>query len=508
MLDQLPDDNAVVRSPMAAATDRRQRERRAEDRAAYSAPAQPGSQPSGAPPGAQQQQEETTTAPATDRRKPAAAPPASSGSAATNADGKSASAATPAKDEPPAASSSGAAGSDKGAKPAGTADGKQDGKADDKQDDKDAQAKKPTSHRTKIIRAVAIAAVVLIGIGYGIHKWSYSRVHETTDDAQVAGDIVPVIPRVSGYVARVYITDNQFVHEGDTLFVLDPRDYQIRYEQAKADLLAAVAAGKKGSGQQALDAARAQRTALNANVDAAQATADRAQRDYERYRILAAKQIVSQQQLDQAEQAYRSAVAVLAASNSQAAAGSDNATGAGFQLQSADYRVVSAQAAVDSAKLQLTYTIVRAAADGRIGKRSLEPGQFVQPGQQLCAITMAGPSHLWVVANMKETQVHNIRVGQHVSVSVDAFGGHDIDGRVNSFQDATGAQFTLLPPDNSTGNFTKIVQRIPVKITLDSVRYAGEQVSPGMNVTVAIDTPKDSSRTARPDSTVASSAPD
>jgi len=452
---------------MAAATDRRQGERRAEDRAAYAAPAAPSGQAPAAQP----------SAPPPDGRPQNGTKSGANGSAPSSADGKAPGKGDAAKGD------------------AGTGDGN---------GGKDEPAKKPTSQRTKIIRIVAISAVVLIGLVWGVRRWMYSRVHESTDDAQVAGDIVPVIPRVTGYIAKVYITDNQYVRQGDTLFVLDPRDYQIRLEQAKADLLAAVAAGKKGSGQQALDAARAQRTALDANVEAARATADRAQRDYERYRILAAKQIISQQQLDGAEQAYRSAVAGLAATNSQAAAGSDNATGAGFQLQSADYRVVSAKAAVDSATLQLSYTVVRAAADGRIGKRSLEPGQFVQPGQQLCAITMAGPSHLWVVANMKETQVHNIRVGQHVSVSVDAFGGHTVDGRVNSFQDATGAQFTLLPPDNATGNFTKIVQRIPVKITLDSVRYAGKQISPGMNVTVAIDTPKDSSRAPRADSTVAS----
>jgi membrane fusion protein, multidrug efflux system len=339
--------------------------------------------------------------------------------------------------------------------------------------------------RTWVTRGV-IAVLVIIGLIWGVSKFIYSQSHETTDDAQLAGHVVPVIPKVAGYIERVYVTDNQPIRAGDTLLVLDPRDYTVALDQAQANLRGALSAGRGGSAAQAIKAAQAQHAALTADIAVAQANFDRAERDVARYRELAAKNIVSQQQLDQAIAADKAAAAQLAASEAQAVSGGANVAGANFEEANADFRVTSLKAALANAQLQLNYTILTAPVNGYISKKSAEIGQYVQAGQQVMAIVESDTA--WVVANMKETQMRNVRVGQAVEVSVDAFHGKPLTGRVQSIQDATGATFALLPPDNATGNFTKIVQRVPVKIALDSTHWGGRPLSPGLSVEVSIDT--------------------
>jgi membrane fusion protein, multidrug efflux system len=347
-----------------------------------------------------------------------------------------------------------------------------------------APEEKPTI-RTWITRAV-IAVLVIVGLIWGVNKFIYSQSHETTDDAQLAGHVVPVIFKVPGYIERVYVNDNQHVKIGDTLVILDPRDYTVGLDQAQANLRAALASGRRGTAAQAIKAAQAQQAALTADIAVAQANFDRAERDVARFRDLAAKNIVSDQQLDQAVAADKAAAAQLAAAQAQAAGSGANVAGAGFEEANADYRVSGLDAAVETARLQLAYTVLTAPVNGYISKKSAEIGQYVQAGQQIMAIVQNDTS--WVIANMKETQLRDIRVGQPVEVSVDAFKGKALQGRVQSIQDATGATFALLPPDNATGNFTKIVQRVPVKIVLDSTQWNGRPLSPGLSVEVAINT--------------------
>jgi membrane fusion protein (multidrug efflux system) len=339
--------------------------------------------------------------------------------------------------------------------------------------------------RTLVTRGVLIV-LVIIGLIWGVKKFIYAQNHETTDDAQLAGHVVPVIPKVAGYVQRVYVADNQSVNVGDTLVVLDPRDYTVALDQAQANLRAALASGRGGSAAQVIKAAQAQHAALTADIAVAQANFDRAERDVARYRDLAAKKIVSDQQLDQAIAADKAAAAQLAASEAQAASGGANVAGAGFEEANADFRVSGLQAAVANARLQLAYTVLTSAAKGYISKKSVEIGQYVQAGQQVMAVVETDTA--WVIANMKETQLRDIKVGQSAEVTVDAFRGKPLSGRVQSIQDATGATFALLPPDNATGNFTKIVQRVPVKIALDSTQWNGRPLSPGLSVEVSIDT--------------------
>lgn len=339
--------------------------------------------------------------------------------------------------------------------------------------------------RTLVTRGV-IVVLVIIGLIWGVNKFIYSRTHETTDDAQLAGHVMPVIPKVAGYVQRVYVADNQPINIGDTLVVLDPRDYTVALDESQANLRAALASGRGGTAAQAIKAAQAQHAALTADIAVAQANFDRAERDVARFRELAAKNIVSDQQLDQAIAADRAAAAQLAAAQAQAASGGANVAGAGFEEANADFRVSSLQSAVANARLQLAYTVLTAPVKGYISKKSVEIGQYVQAGQQVMAVVESDTS--WVIANMKETQLRDIKVGQSVEVTVDAFRGKPLTGHVQSIQDATGATFALLPPDNATGNFTKIVQRVPVKIALDSTHWNGRPLSPGLSVEVAIDT--------------------
>jgi membrane fusion protein, multidrug efflux system len=339
--------------------------------------------------------------------------------------------------------------------------------------------------RTWVTRGL-IAVLVIVGLIWGVNKFIYSQSHETTDDAQLAGHVVPVIPKVAGYIERVYVRDNQAVKVGDTLVVLDPRDYTVALDQAQANLRAALAAGRRGSAASAIKVAEAQHAATTADIAVAQANFDRAERDVARFRELAAKNIVSDQQLDQAIAADKGAAAQLAAAEAQAASAGANVAGAGYQEANADYRVSGFEAAVATARLQLDYTVLTAPVNGFISRKSAEIGQYVQAGQQLMAIVETDTA--WVIANMKETQLRDIKVGQSVEITVDAFRGPPLKGTVQSLQDATGATFALLPPDNATGNFTKIVQRVPVKIALDSTQYKGRPLSPGLSVEVSIDT--------------------
>jgi len=324
--------------------------------------------------------------------------------------------------------------------------------------------KKKFPVRNAILLVVAAAA-----LGFGIPNLWYRHNHETTDDAQVEGHILPVIPRVGGYVEKVYVVDEQAVKAGDTLFTLDRRELEIRARQAEAELLAAEAAAKNGVAGAGVNVAETQKSVARSNLD-------KARKDLDRVRELNRKDIASKSQLDAAEAAYQAA-------SEQARSSVFGVEGANAQIRAADARLEAASAAVDAAHLQLSYAVVTAATDGHIAKKNLEPGQWVSAGQPVLSIVDDAP--VWVVANLKETQLEKLRPGQAVEVEVDAFPGHPVKGEVESMQYATGSRFSLLPPDNASGNFTKVVQRVPVKIRLDNSGHL--PLRPGMSVSVSID---------------------
>jgi len=333
-------------------------------------------------------------------------------------------------------------------------------------------------------RKVILALVVLIAGSIAGHKWWYLRDHVTTDDAQLEAHVLPVVPRVSGFVKHVYVEDEQAVHAGDTLFTLDPSELEIKVMQSESDFQAALAAAHGGVAGAGLQQAESQKIAAVANLAAAQADLDRATKNVNRIRDLAQKDIASKAQLDEAEGAFQAAQARLQGATQQVQGSGFGAVGASAQIRLADARVLAARAALNAAKLQLSYTVVIASQDGHIAKKNLEVGQLLSPNQPVMSIVM--DKRIWVVANLKETQMENVVVGLPVVIDIDAISGRSFQGKVRSIQYATGSRFSLLPPDNASGNFTKVVQRIPVRIDLDSAEVQGAHLVPGMSVSVAI----------------------
>jgi membrane fusion protein, multidrug efflux system len=335
-----------------------------------------------------------------------------------------------------------------------------------------------------------IAVVVLAVLAWGVQKWMYARVHESTDDAQVEGHIIPVLAKVGGYVNGVLVEDNDSVHAGDTLVRIDDAEYKVHLAQADADLAAARAAAgtnqSTGQAQAAVATATSQSAALEAQIAAARANEEKALSDLERMRELADKKMVSQQQLDAARAAASAATANLQAVERQAAAGGSGVVNARAGVRVAQARLEAAQAASQNAALQLSYTTVTAPVSGAVSKKMVELGQLVQPGQQMMSVV--SDTGTWVTANFKETQLSNMRAGQPVEVEVDAYGGCEATGTVQSLSAATGAKFALLPPDNATGNFTKVVQRVPVRISITKGCGADRPLRPGMSVTAHVQT--------------------
>jgi membrane fusion protein (multidrug efflux system) len=303
--------------------------------------------------------------------------------------------------------------------------------------------------------------VLLALVALGARNWVYGFSHVSTDDAQVDGHIVPILPKVGGFVTEVRVDENQRVKAVDTLVMLDDRDYRARLAQADADLAVALTGVSN----------RVRVGQAEAEVEQAQANALKARADLERLRPLAEQDIVSKQQLDAAEAAARAADAGLAAA--QAA------------LVGADARVGAARAARDQAALNLSYTRITSPASGVVSKKSVELGQLVQAGQPLMSVVPL--EDVWLTANLKETQVADVKAGDPVDFTVDAYPGLHFRGHVESLSPATGARFSLLPPDNATGNFTKVVQRLPVRIRPDKVD-AVHPLRPGMSVVVTIQT--------------------
>jgi len=340
------------------------------------------------------------------------------------------------------------------------------------------------ARRRRLILWTIGAAVALVAAVAAIRAWSYRQTHESTDDAQIDGHIVPVLARVGGYVSAVAIEDNATVAAGALLVRIDSTEYVVRLAQSDADVAASAAA--VGQAEAALEAASQQRAVVQSQVEAARAAADRTRADLARATELAATQVVSRQQLDAAQAAKDGAEAGLQGAQRQAGAAGAAIAVAQAGVRAAAARLESIRAARHNVALQLSYTRVVAPIGGVIAKRTVEVGQLLQPGQPLLAIV--ADSATWVTANFKETQLEDVRAGQKVALDVDAYPGCHPTGTVESVSPATGARFALLPPDNATGNFTKVVQRVPVRIHVDAACGPTQPLRPGLSVVVHIAT--------------------
>src|SRR5262245_1582682 len=391
----------------------------------------------------------------------------------------------------------------------------------------------------------AILGVLVLAVIGGALWWWMTQGRESTDDAQVDAHVIPMSSRVGGTVLKVLVEDNQVVEAGAVLVEIDPRDYQVAVDKARAELADAEAAaitaqsnvpitsttatsnvGQAQSGlEQArsnveaaareVEVARARLIATQARLRESEANATRTARDVERLRGLVAKDEVSQQTFDAAVSAAEQAKAAVdtvraqiaeaeagvkmaesrqiqaTAAEQQARAALQGAQTAPEQVTAMRARASSAQARVEQAKatlaqaeLNLAYTVVKSPVKGIVSKKSVNPGQVVQPGQPLMALVQT--DEVWITANFKETQLENMRAGQRVIVEVDAIGAKDFTGHVDSIAAATGARFSLLPPENATGNFVKVVQRVPVKIVLEPGQDPEHLLRPGMSVTPTV----------------------
>ncbi|MGE5566677.1 MAG: HlyD family secretion protein [Parcubacteria group bacterium] len=329
-----------------------------------------------------------------------------------------------------------------------------------------------------------VAAVVLVAVVIGaVFWWTNKQHYESTDNAFVQADTVVVSPQVAGYITEVLVSDNQRVEAGQVLAKIDPSTFQAKLAQAEANAAALDAAVKnvddKASLEQAMIAQRA------AGVQSAQAEAARAGSDLSRYNELAKQGWVSAQKL----QTVKAQSAETSAAVSQAAAALEAERRTAGSLGSTRAQTLAqaqaAHAAVEQAKIDLEHTVIRAPVSGVVGARGVRPGQLVQPGATLMAVVPLGRAY--VVANFKETQVARLRIGQPVEIRADAFGKHTIKGHVDSFSPATGAEFALIPVENAVGNFTKIAQRVPVRIVVDRATPLGAALRPGLSVEVKVD---------------------
>ena len=424
------------------------------------------------------------------------------------------------------------------------------------------------SSKRKMPFVIAGAVLLVAAIG-GIAYWLYSRQFETTDDAFIDADIVQVSPKVSAYVSKVYVKSNQYVHKGDLLLELDPRDCEARLKQAEAQLHIAQAQREQAAAnanltvkttrasqiqaksnvqaaqtnvdqtvlaaearklqirqaQTAVKTAQANLAQINTQIPQAQANLDLAQKNYKRQQVLFDNGDISKQSFDQALTALQTAQAQMDSARKQVAAAQakideaqanvstvtenyrqslaqvnvtksqvDESTGrlqdanaapervavSETQVAANDATIEQAQAAVNQAELELSYTKIYAPEDGFITKKSIEEGQLVQPGSALMAISVS--DDVWVVANFKETQLELMRVGQAVDLKVDAYPNETFHGTIESFQVGTGSRFSVLPAENASGNYVKVVQRIPVKIVFDEKPDKVHLLAPGMSV--------------------------
>ena len=337
--------------------------------------------------------------------------------------------------------------------------------------------------RRRKLLGVLGAVVLSAAAGYGVYWFLVGRFYETTNDAYLSADNVTIAPKVSGYIISLDVQDNQAVRKGDVLAHIDPRDYQTAVDSAAADLDNAKATAAN------IDAVlKEQQSTIaqaHAAVDADRASITFSQQEQQRYADLARSGAGSAQRNQQAQSDLAQKTAMLARDEAALQAAEAHVGVLQTQRQQADATIAAKGATLAQAKLNLDQTTLVAPDDGVIGDRTVRQGQFVQAGAKLMSVVPT--NRVYLVANFKETQTGRMVPGQKVVVSLDTFPGHDIAGSVDSLAPGTGAQFALLPPENATGNFTKIVQRVPVKILLDSRDPLVKRLRPGLSATATVD---------------------
>jgi membrane fusion protein (multidrug efflux system) len=343
----------------------------------------------------------------------------------------------------------------------------------------------PPRRRPPVLRLAALV-LVLLALAVGGNWWFVEgRFLESTDNAYVQGDIVVLASRIEGDISAVNAADNQTVHAGDALITLDPSDWQAKLAQARGN--AGEIAAASATARRQVEQSRTAIAQADAQIAQAQAELTRAAAEAGRTGALVGAGWTSRQSNEQAVADARKAEAMLDVARAQRANAEQALMVAEAQVVQSDARHQAAEAAVKLAENNLSYTVIRAPFDGVVGNRAVQLGQHVMPAQQLDSVTPLA-RNLYVVANFKETQLRRMRAGQKVVITPDIDSGAAITGHVESLAPATGALFSLLPPENATGNFTKVVQRVPVKIVLDVAPGVDDWLRAGLSVTAEVDT--------------------
>jgi membrane fusion protein (multidrug efflux system) len=330
-----------------------------------------------------------------------------------------------------------------------------------------------------IIITVIACILVASGIILGIWFYVFNQNHEETNDAQVEQYVTPIMSRITGYVQEVRFDENQFVHKGDTLVIIDNREYKSKLNVALADVQSAK--------QSSVVAERNVATTASSTVigesqlAGAKTNLWKTKLEYERYQALVKDEAATSQQLEKVKADYESAQAHFQEMRDRIQSSNLSTSQAQANVPASQTNIASKQAVADNAALFLSYTIITAPYDGWVGKRTLQPGQLVKEGQSLLSIVS---KEKWITANFKETQLQYLTVGQEVRIQADALNDKEFTGIIKSLSPASGARFSLLPPDNATGNFVKIEQRIPVRIQLKETDKHADFLRAGMNITV------------------------
>lgn len=348
-----------------------------------------------------------------------------------------------------------------------------------------------TLHRRRLLKrgvllALTVAGVVLLAL-YSLHWWTQGRFIETTDDAYIGGDVTVIGPKVAGYIEQVLVSDNQRVQAGDLLIRLDSRDYRANLDKAEGAV----------AGEEALlanlDATEQLQQAVigqaRAGIGATGAEMSRSREDNARYKRLVGSSAVSVESAQRADATFKTAQALNARAEAELLASQRQLQVIATQKLQARAALMQARAERDLARLNLAYTELRAPVDGVIGNRRARPGAYAQAGSQLLSLVPA--SGLWVDANFKEDQLEHMLPGQRVVIRADVLPGREFHGHLDSLAPATGSQFSVLPPENATGNFTKIVQRVPVRVILDPADGVLGQLRPGLSVNAAVNTQRE-----------------
>lgn len=352
-------------------------------------------------------------------------------------------------------------------------------------------------NKRSLVFPIILAVLLVVGGFFGYRFYQFGQTHEETDDAQIAANLSPVISKISGYVEEIKVGDNQFVKKGDTLIILDNKDQKLLVQQAQAalgtansNILSARAASTAAGSN--INTSRAAVQTANSQIEAAKVNVWKTAQDLKRYAALVKDHSITQQQYETALAANQNAnrqVEVLIAQRNQVAQqeGVVNSQTDASSEQIGVATSVSRQREVDleNARQMLSYTVILAAEDGYVSKIPIQKGQFLQAGAQLFNIVHKNSK--WVIANFKETQLSKMVEGQKVDIEIDAFPGMKFQGVVSSFSPATGSTFSILPPDNASGNFVKVVQRLPVKIDFQNLdQKIAQKLRPGMNVNVTV----------------------